>query len=214
MLNIIGGARTCSFLELPNKRCRSDIFSVLCWGGFRVENASNGSGSCIKTIGVSESFSLRYYAYRIQVWFGRYAVFRKACFTPLQYIHTGNSIASAEKTFQRIFYSKNQEKHTKEARRGSITFDVGMAQRLRKCQMLSGRSPPLYKKKVANRYFRAQRSYLWILNESGDRQKFAAPMIWHLLWLSYSHQLTTFPASWRGVQGRQSTRATYINNLA
>ena len=35
---------------------------------------------------------------RTQVRFGRYAVFRKACFPTLRVgIHTGNSIASAEK---------------------------------------------------------------------------------------------------------------------
>ena len=38
-----------------------------------------------------------------QVRFGRFAVFREACFLPLVYIHTESSIASAEKTLNIIF---------------------------------------------------------------------------------------------------------------
>ena len=42
------------------------------------------------------SFPLRQTAEIEQVWFRRYAVFRKACF--LQLYYTGNSTAAAEKT--------------------------------------------------------------------------------------------------------------------
>ena len=53
------------------------------------------------------SFNLPYEAYHTQVPFGRYAVFRKACFTG-QY-DTGNSIPAAENTF---FFFRKMEKKT------------------------------------------------------------------------------------------------------
>ena len=56
-----------------------------------------------------------------QVWFGRYAVFRQACFLPLECM-CWKYIASAEKTyFIEYFCSNKQQKHTnKNARRGSL----------------------------------------------------------------------------------------------
>ena len=68
------------------------------------------------------SCNLKCYAYHTQVRFGRYAVFRKECFLPLEYIYTGKNIASAKKkTFYTTVNYNNQQKHTKKkARRASL----------------------------------------------------------------------------------------------
>ena len=57
--------------------------------------------------------------YHTQVWFGRFAVFRKAWFLPLEYIyilciHTGNNIASAEKNILYVeYFIRKSNKSTK-----------------------------------------------------------------------------------------------------
>ena len=82
MLTDIAGARTRTFFKLTN-RWRSDRYSVRFWGVFGLKNASKWSGSSTKTIAVDVSFLLISYAQGWQLGFGRYAVFRKACFLPL-----------------------------------------------------------------------------------------------------------------------------------
>ena len=125
MLYNIGGARTRTFLKLTS-RWRSDIFSVLVWGVFGVWQDIEPIWHLYNTIGVNESFNLRYLAYLTQVLFGRYAVFRKACFlyTTRMYILEIVCVASAEKkifhTRSRRFYSNTHPKTERNARRGSI----------------------------------------------------------------------------------------------
>ena len=60
-----------------------------------------------KRIGVNVNFNRIYQAYHTQVPFGRYAVFRKACFTGHYY--AGNSMAAADNTF---FFFKKMGKKT------------------------------------------------------------------------------------------------------
>ena len=59
MRNNIGGARTRMFFKLTN-RWRSDSFSVLFWGVFRVEERIELIWHLYKYIGVNESFNLTY----------------------------------------------------------------------------------------------------------------------------------------------------------
>ena len=84
MLHNIGGARTRTFFKLTN-RWRRDIFSVVFWGVFRVEE-------CIKLIlhpvqkwlGSIQALIWYIKLAPTQVRCGRYAVFRKASFLPLE----------------------------------------------------------------------------------------------------------------------------------
>ena len=86
MLSKIGGARTRTFSCWPIDG--GVIFiAFVSEALFGLTNASNWSGSRTKTIAVNVSFLLISYAQAGQVRFGRYAVFRKACFLPLEYMY-------------------------------------------------------------------------------------------------------------------------------
>ena len=50
----------------------------------------------------------------------RYAIYLKACFLPLEYIYTRNSVASVERTKEKLFFTRIINKNTKNAPSGSL----------------------------------------------------------------------------------------------